>query len=227
MMAKRSTSASEGKSFHRPESTKFLGLWIDENINWKDHVSKLLLKLKRNVNLLRIGKNFLSPHTLKIIYFAQIHSNLTYGIGIWGSLISKELLSSLQKIQNTCIKIMSTGRHTGHNTEPGILTVEQQIELDLCKLWHKKSLGLLPLNLCTAMDTDQLNRSLAKTLTYHTRQKNLINRPKSTHHLYHESFLVKGNRIYSQLNPDLRSLNRMEQFSKQLKKKILHNAKSG
>ena len=206
------------------KNTKFLGLWIDENLNWREHVSKLLLKLKRNLNLLRVGRNFLSPHALRIIYYAQIHSNLTYGIGIWGSLISKELLNNLQKIQNCCIKLMSTGKHKCQNWDQRILTVEQLIELDMCKLWHKKTLGLLPPNLCTAMDTDQLNRSLMKAHAYHTRQKKLLNRPKSTHHLYHDSFLVKGNRLYSQLSQDLRGLKSMGQFSRQLKKKILQNS---
>ena len=201
-------------------STKFLGLWIDENLNWKDHVNKLLLKLKRNTNLLRTGQNFLSPHALKVLYFAQIHSNLTYGIGIWGSLISKELLNNLQRVQNTCIKLMSKGRYSPNSIVERIPTVEQQIELDLCKLWHRKTLGLLPSNLQIAMETDQLNRSLNKSHTYHTRHKNLLNRPKSTHHLYHESFLVKGNRVYSQLTRDLQNIKSMGQFNTALKRRL-------
>ena len=122
---------------------------------------------------------------------------------------------------------MSTGSHTSNTAVEGILTVNQQIELDLCKLWHKKTLGLLPTNLRIAMETDQKNKSLNKRHNYHTRQKNLLNRPKSTHHLYHESFLVKGNQIYSQLSQDMQSIKKIDQFSKQLKKKIIQNAKSG
>ena len=154
--------------------TKFLGLWIDENLNWKEHTHKLLQKLEANVNLLKTGRKFLSPHALKVLYFAQIHSNLTYGIGIWGSLISREMLSKLQHIQNNCFKILGRERYMKDNVTSRILTVEQQVHLDLCKLWHKKALGLLPVNLDTTMGIDH-NKSLSKTHKYHTRQKNLQN----------------------------------------------------
>ena len=55
----------------RVSSTKFLGLHIDEKLQWNVHVSKLLLKLKRNINLLKASKNFLNYHAKKIIYFAH------------------------------------------------------------------------------------------------------------------------------------------------------------
>ena len=71
------------------KNTKFLGLWIDQTLSWNKHVSKLLLKLKSKLNLLQIGKKFLSTHALRVLYFAQIQSNLTYGIGIWGSLLNQ------------------------------------------------------------------------------------------------------------------------------------------
>ena len=113
--------------------TKFLGPWIDENLTWKEHMNKLILKLNSNVNLLKTGRNHLTQHALKVVYFAQIHSNLTYGIGVWGSLIPKESLKKLQKIQSTCMKILDNkGPAATH-----ILTVEDQIKLELCKLWHK------------------------------------------------------------------------------------------
>ena len=45
----------------RVPSTKFLGMWVDENLNWNEHLSKLKTKLKRNLTLLKQGKNFLDP----------------------------------------------------------------------------------------------------------------------------------------------------------------------
>ena len=66
-------------------STKFLGLWIDQALSWNDHIGKLILKLKSKLTLLQNGKHFLSTQALRILYFAQIHSNLTYGMGIWAA----------------------------------------------------------------------------------------------------------------------------------------------
>ena len=103
-----------------------------------------------------------------------------------------------------------------------ILTVEDQVTLELCKLWHKRLLGLLPSNLELTMTTDHCNRSLKKTHLYNTRQKNLQNRPRSTQHQYHESFLVRGNPVYSQLNKDLQDCRTMKQFNNSLKKTLLN-----
>ena len=38
--------------------TKFLGVWIDKNLDWKEHVDMLLIKLRQNVGLLKKSKNF-------------------------------------------------------------------------------------------------------------------------------------------------------------------------
>ena len=42
------------------EVTKFLGVWIDSCLNWNEHLKQLMIKLKRNLCLLKNSKNFLS-----------------------------------------------------------------------------------------------------------------------------------------------------------------------
>ena len=88
------------------KSTKFLGMWIDDSLSWNEHVTKVILKLKSRLNLLKMGKNLLSKHALRVLYFAQIHSVMTYGIVMWGSLASQADLNKIQKIQDTCVHII-------------------------------------------------------------------------------------------------------------------------
>ena len=38
------------------KNVKFLGVWVDRNLDWCEHVNKLILKLKRNLNLLKVTK---------------------------------------------------------------------------------------------------------------------------------------------------------------------------
>ena len=47
--------------------TKFLGVWIDERLNWERHLNKLLLIIKRNRYLLHCGKKSLSLHACKLV----------------------------------------------------------------------------------------------------------------------------------------------------------------
>ena len=48
------------KEILRCNSAKFLGTWIDENLNWNVHVKKLLSKLKTGLGMLRRAKSHLN-----------------------------------------------------------------------------------------------------------------------------------------------------------------------
>ena len=48
--------------------TKFLGVWIDSCLNWNEHLKQLMIKLKRNLGLLKNSKNFLPKHGMKIMF---------------------------------------------------------------------------------------------------------------------------------------------------------------
>ena len=58
----------------------FLGLELDNNINWKNHVGKILPKLSRACYTIRTMYPNSSLHTLQMIYFAYLHLILEYGI---------------------------------------------------------------------------------------------------------------------------------------------------
>jgi len=50
-------------------NTKFLGLELDKNISWKDHVQKILPKLSSACYLARRIYPCCKSNTLKMIYF--------------------------------------------------------------------------------------------------------------------------------------------------------------
>ena len=47
-----------GISLSEPKSLKFLGVLLDNNLDWNGHINRLVDKLKRNFHLLRIRKKF-------------------------------------------------------------------------------------------------------------------------------------------------------------------------
>ena len=77
------------------KETKFLGIWLDENLNWNAHPSKLIARLKRNTHLLSNHHNFLDTFTLKLIYHAQIQSHLNYGLILWGNMATCDALNKI------------------------------------------------------------------------------------------------------------------------------------
>ena len=48
--------------------TKFLGVILDNKLNWTSQVKNILIKMKRNYGLLSRGRNLLSTHGLKTVY---------------------------------------------------------------------------------------------------------------------------------------------------------------
>ena len=59
-------------------SIKFLGVWIDENLTWRDHNHTIENKIAKNIGPLYHGKHYLDDNCLKQIYFAYIHAYLSY-----------------------------------------------------------------------------------------------------------------------------------------------------
>ena len=45
--------------------TKFLGMWLDQSLNWHSHIQKLILKMKRNKYLFNNGKHLMDQSTKK------------------------------------------------------------------------------------------------------------------------------------------------------------------
>ena len=66
-------------------SIKFLGVIIDENISWRDHIKTVENKLSKNIGLLYQAKQFLDENSLKTLYFSYIHSYLNYANIAWAS----------------------------------------------------------------------------------------------------------------------------------------------
>ena len=65
--------------------TKFLGLIIDDTLNWMQHTDHLCKKMASACYALSFVKQSLPRETLKIIYYAHVHPILSYGIIFWGN----------------------------------------------------------------------------------------------------------------------------------------------
>ena len=201
------------------KSTKFLGIHIDEKLRWDIHISKLVLKLKRNLQLLCLGKNFLNVHCKRIVYFAHWQSHLSYCLSIWGNLVCDGVLDKLQKLQNKCIRLI--GRNTKKNYN--ILSIRQLITLENYKFGYKLLNETLPSNIVKCALSDQYGNSLKKTHRYCTRNRHVPNVPKAKKTAYLSSVFCKGPKMYSSLCSDLKQMSTYGLFIKKCKHLLLKN----
>ena len=66
-------------------STKFLGLTIDNTLSWRQHIASLTTKLNKACFAIRAIQPFMTSRVLKMVYFSYFHSIMLYGIIFWGS----------------------------------------------------------------------------------------------------------------------------------------------
>jgi hypothetical protein len=94
----------ENKQITSVHSTIFLGLTIDNNLLWHNHIDQMIPKLNKASYVIRFIKLLLSLESLKMIYFSIVHSIISYGIIFWGSSTHTE---SIFKIQKRVIRIIT------------------------------------------------------------------------------------------------------------------------
>ena len=119
---------------------KFLEAHLDTELSWHILLNNLIGKIQSNKCLLSLGLNLLDTHSLKNIYYAHIHSHLTYTITAWGSMATASQIKELSKLQNQCIRIVNKTSVNldirGQYETLKILKLEQLITLNLCRLGH-------------------------------------------------------------------------------------------
>jgi hypothetical protein len=78
-------------------NTKFLGLIIDSTLSWKDHIYQLVTKLSSGGYAIRTLSLVMSQMSLRMIYFAYVHSIMSYGIIFWGNSTHSNCIFKIQK----------------------------------------------------------------------------------------------------------------------------------
>jgi len=78
--------------------TKFLGIYINDTINWKNHIDHILPKLSIACHAMRNIKPFISLETLRMVYHSAFHSVISYGLFFWGISPHSKRIFLMQKI---------------------------------------------------------------------------------------------------------------------------------
>jgi hypothetical protein len=119
---------------HSVGLTKFLGLSLDSSLSWKPHIDQLTSKLNSAHYIIRPLKSLMPLETLRLIYFSNFHSIISYGI-IFGGHTSYS--TSLFKIQKRVIRTMMTAgkgescRELFKHSSPSITIPQYVLSLSL------------------------------------------------------------------------------------------------
>ena len=94
-------------------SFKFVGVKIDEFLQWKDHITSVKSKLSSaNFALSRV-KRLLKEDTKLIIYNSLFRSHLEYCIIAWGNSDASQI-SKIQTLQKRTLRNVANATYNAH-----------------------------------------------------------------------------------------------------------------
>ena len=106
----------------------FLGVQIDNKLNWKAHITHVCSKVSKSIAILRLVRSIFPKYILKMIYMSLVFTYLNYCNLIWGA-AHYSIIEPLFKLQKKAIRIITNSYYLEHTTplfkDYKLLTVHQ------------------------------------------------------------------------------------------------------
>ena len=106
----------DGNNIQQVNKTKFLGIIIEEHLNWSMHISHLCNIIARNVGILQKLRYFIPTYVLKILYHSLVLSHLQYCTLLWANSYHSHL-HKLRLLQKKAIRIISNTDYLAHSSK--------------------------------------------------------------------------------------------------------------
>ncbi len=94
-----------GVIIERLYEVKYLGTYLDDQLNWKPHINYLSQKQTKILCAFKLIKNLLPKQYRYQLYHAYHYSQICYGIETYG-IVTKSNLNKIQSLQNKIIKVV-------------------------------------------------------------------------------------------------------------------------
>ena len=128
-----------------------LGITIDSFLNWRFHSTSLSIKLCRANGMLSKIRHYVSPNTLRMIYFGIFNSIMTYGSQIWGQFLNASV-KRIVNLQNKSIRLMNFAHFRApaniYYRASNILKITDIVKLNNFLLAHDHYHNNLPATFC-------------------------------------------------------------------------------
>jgi hypothetical protein len=176
----------------RVNTYKYLGINIDNNLRWTNHVDILAGRIRRLIYVFRNLREILDGKKMKAIYYSLAQSRLMYGILGWGGM-AKTNLHPLNVAQRALLRVMYR-RPYGYPSDS--LYLESAV-LDVRQLYMRELLKHTHRNLARYSDSQNY------VININTRNRPLL-RPKRVSTAFAQRhFVFLGPRLYSKVFPIL------------------------
>ena len=128
-------------------SNKYLGVQIDSELKWREHVTFAIGKISRAMGMLKYAKKYLPLEIVKNMYISIVEPHFRNCCSVWGC-CGETLLDKLQKLQNRAARIVTNSSYDASSLpligSLGWLTIKEMIEFETATTVYKSLHGLAP-----------------------------------------------------------------------------------
>lgn len=202
----------------RVETTKFLGLHIDDKLKWTKHLKHIKSKLSSSLFAIRSAKHILNSKQLKTIYSAMFHPYLEYGAILWGS-ARQTVLRPIELMQKKALRLITNSQYNTH-TDPlfkaqNILKVKDLHDVQVNKFMYQYQNNSLPETLSNLFTNNHIIHNHA---TRHSNDPHIMHRRTT---LAAQSIIHKGPKLWQSIEQNTKESKTIHTFSRKLKKSII------
>ena len=204
----------------RVNATKFLGVFIDEKLNWKEHIKFVKAKLSKSMFMLNRAKHVLQYDAMLMLYNCIVLPHLTYCCELWGNTYMTNL-QGIVIIQKKIMRIVHGASYTAHTNmlfyKAKNLKFSDLVETNMAVIMHKAYYKKLPQNV-----QNFFSLNLKKEEERVTRQLNKFKLPKIRTTLKGMCISTRGVNFWNSLDPKIIENNvLLHKFKRALKKMYL------
>ena len=95
------------------KSFKFVGIHVDEDLDWSHHVRHIANKIRKIKFSLSRLNNFMPKLQKGMVYNALFKPHIEYGIEVWGG-AKPSILKPLKIMQNQCLRFVCSKKRKSH-----------------------------------------------------------------------------------------------------------------
>jgi hypothetical protein len=213
-----------GQTLDIVEETKFLGIILDEELNWKKHIIYTSKKIAKSIGILSKTRQYLNQNALRQLYYSFIHPYLIYGNVIWGNASTTALwpIFELQKIAIRLITNTPRGQSTQDKSKLlRILRLPELYSYSTMIFMYKYTHNMMPLSLAHLF---KKNRDVHN---HFTRGASNLRTPKIRTNLAEKFITCTGVKLWNSLTLKIDQTLKISNFKYRLTTLLIADYKDG
>ena len=133
-----------GSKINQVDKAKFLGVIIDDKLNWSNHTNHVIKKISKGIGIIIKARKYFHSETLLNLYNTMVLPFISYSIHVWGKAANTHL-NKIHILQKKIIRIIKGVHPRTHSqtffAQLKVMTIYQLYEyyvgVFMYKLYHK------------------------------------------------------------------------------------------